>query len=126
MPASTKFSLGNAGSVYYNSGRPSGYVKSNLNNSFSYEQFYDQALDDSDSLASGNDNDSEDTLLDSVKDGELNAQPGRLPDEVYERTLAWWRASIRRVLVNNLEWESALLARMQVSCYTKSWFFSPN
>ena len=40
---------------------------------------------------------------------------GRLPEEVYERTLSWWRAGIRRAIVRNVERESRVLATMQVS-----------
>lgn len=39
---------------------------------------------------------------------------GLLPDEVYDRTLSWWRAGIRRWLVANLVWESKAIAAMQV------------
>ena len=39
---------------------------------------------------------------------------GRQPEEVYTRTLSWWRAAIRRRIVQNVEWESAVLANMQV------------
>ncbi|KAM5541821.1 hypothetical protein V8D89_004550 [Ganoderma adspersum] len=38
---------------------------------------------------------------------------GRLPEEVYERTLSWWRAGIRRAIVRNVERESRVLATMQ-------------
>lgn len=42
--------------------------------------------------------------------------PGTLPDDVYDTTLSWWRASARRFLVRNLKTESRWLASMQV-CY---------
>lgn len=45
---------------------------------------------------------------------------GRLPDEVYDRTLNWWRAGIRRSLLKNIEWESKVLATMQVSFVFRS------
>ena len=52
---------------------------------------------------------------------------GRLPEEVYERTLSWWRAGIRRAIVRNVERESSVLAIMQVSglCdrYGSGWRF---
>jgi len=38
---------------------------------------------------------------------------GRLPDEVYDKTLSWWRAGIRRQLAKSIEWESQVLAAMQ-------------
>ncbi|KAI0072156.1 PAP2-domain-containing protein [Panus rudis PR-1116 ss-1] len=38
---------------------------------------------------------------------------GRLPDEVYERTLPWWRAALRKKILGNVEWESEVLASMQ-------------
>ncbi|KAI1789463.1 PAP2 superfamily-domain-containing protein [Ganoderma leucocontextum] len=38
---------------------------------------------------------------------------GRLSEEVYERTLSWWRAGIRRAIMRNVEWESKALAAMQ-------------
>nr|VWP01246.1 Phosphoglucomutase [Ganoderma boninense] len=43
---------------------------------------------------------------------------GRLPEEVYERTLSWWRAGIRRAILRNVEWESRALATMQVSVHS--------
>lgn len=41
---------------------------------------------------------------------------GRLPEEVYERTLTPWRAAVRRRLVQAVEWESRIIAAMQVRC----------
>ncbi|KAH9916229.1 PAP2-domain-containing protein, partial [Amylocystis lapponica] len=38
---------------------------------------------------------------------------GRLPEEVYERTLTWWRNGIRKMLLRNVEWESDVIAAMQ-------------
>ncbi|TCD68717.1 hypothetical protein EIP91_010001 [Steccherinum ochraceum] len=38
---------------------------------------------------------------------------GLLPDEVYSRTLSWWRAWVRQRIVQNVEWESKVLGRMQ-------------
>ncbi|KAH9930487.1 PAP2 superfamily-domain-containing protein [Epithele typhae] len=38
---------------------------------------------------------------------------GRQPEEVYERTLSWWRQGIRRAILRNVERESPVLARMQ-------------
>ncbi|EMD34637.1 hypothetical protein CERSUDRAFT_116813 [Gelatoporia subvermispora B] len=38
---------------------------------------------------------------------------GRLPEEVYERTLSPWRAAVRRRLVQTVEWESEIIAAMQ-------------
>ena len=50
---------------------------------------------------------------------------GRLPEEVYERTLSWWRAGIRRAILRNVEWESRVLAAMQVCgsfvCCQSTW-----
>lgn len=40
--------------------------------------------------------------------------PGMMPEEVYERTMAPWRAALRRAIVANLENESRWLAAMQV------------
>lgn len=40
---------------------------------------------------------------------------GRQPEEVYTRTLSWWRAGIRRAILRNVEAESKVLANMQVS-----------
>src|SRR5258705_4403926 len=39
---------------------------------------------------------------------------GRLSDEVYANTLPWWRSAVRRKLVQCVEWESEVLAQMQV------------
>ncbi|OBZ77994.1 hypothetical protein A0H81_02685 [Grifola frondosa] len=44
----------------------------------------------------------------------LVAGAGRLPEDVYERTLVWWRAAIRRTIVKSVAWESKVLAGMQV------------
>lgn len=41
--------------------------------------------------------------------------PGKLPRDVYDSTLPWWRASIRRQLLKTVKRESEVLARMQVS-----------
>ncbi|KAI0747169.1 PAP2-domain-containing protein [Daedaleopsis nitida] len=38
---------------------------------------------------------------------------GRQPEEVYTRTLSWWRAVIRRAILRNVERESKWLANMQ-------------
>ncbi|KAI0088976.1 PAP2 superfamily-domain-containing protein [Irpex rosettiformis] len=38
---------------------------------------------------------------------------GILPDEVYDRTMNWWRAGIRRSLGRTLAWEAKMIARMQ-------------
>ncbi|KAI0654867.1 PAP2-domain-containing protein [Cubamyces menziesii] len=38
---------------------------------------------------------------------------GRLSDEVYERTLNWWRAGVRRIIVRCVERETRWLAAMQ-------------
>jgi hypothetical protein len=40
--------------------------------------------------------------------------PGRQID-AYDTTLSWWRAAIRRKLVKSVQWESEVLAKMQVS-----------
>jgi hypothetical protein len=40
--------------------------------------------------------------------------PGYLPANIYDATLPWWRAAIRRKLVQNVERESPVIARMQV------------
>ena len=37
------------------------------------------------------------------------------PRDVYDTTLSWWRAAIRRRLVQSIHWESRVIARMQVS-----------
>lgn len=43
--------------------------------------------------------------------------PGTLPADVYDTTLPWWRAAIRRKLTQSIEWESRVLAKMQVRTY---------
>lgn len=40
---------------------------------------------------------------------------GRLPDDVYDRAMPWWRSAFRRRLFKTVEWESKVLANMQVS-----------
>ncbi|KAG5637587.1 hypothetical protein H0H81_004038 [Sphagnurus paluster] len=44
-------------------------------------------------------------------DGDVT--PGRLPMDLYEATLPWWRAAIRRRLVETVKWESEVIARLQ-------------
>lgn len=42
--------------------------------------------------------------------------PGIQAKDVYDTSLSWWRAAIRRRLVASVRWESRVIARMQVSC----------
>ena len=42
--------------------------------------------------------------------------PGIQPKDVYDTSLSWWRAAIRRRLVASVRYESRVIARMQVSC----------
>lgn len=123
MPPSTKLPTeGGTRGAYANEFTGNGYSKPS-GNDFAHEHKYELGheftLDDSDSIASGNDNDSEGVASTSFDESEMakgsTASPGRLPDEVYEKTLEWWRAGVRRFLVKNLETESRWLARMQVS-----------
>ena len=56
----------------------------------------------------------------NVQDGDADVVPrgvGLLPEEVYSRTLSSWRAGIRKRIVKNVEWESQVIARMQVRCF---------
>jgi len=39
--------------------------------------------------------------------------PGRSPIEIYDNTLVWWAAALRRRLVKSVEWESGVIAAMQ-------------
>lgn len=41
--------------------------------------------------------------------------PGQRGEDVYESTLSWWRAGLRRKLVATVRWESSVIAKMQVS-----------
>ncbi|KAF4616785.1 hypothetical protein D9613_008874 [Agrocybe pediades] len=41
--------------------------------------------------------------------------PGQRGEDVYESTLSWWRAGLRRKLVDTVRWESRIIARMQRS-----------
>ncbi|KAF9538128.1 hypothetical protein CPC08DRAFT_808238 [Agrocybe pediades] len=41
--------------------------------------------------------------------------PGQRGEDVYESTLSWWRAGLRRKLVEMVRWESRIIARMQRS-----------
>ena len=52
--------------------------------------------------------DEHDDLVDQVS-------PGMQPKDVYDKSLSWWRAAIRRRLVASVHWESEVIARMQVS-----------
>jgi hypothetical protein len=49
-----------------------------------------------------------------ILNGETIDIPHRQMD-VYEATLPWWRAATRRTLVKSVQWESKIIARMQVS-----------
>ncbi|KAG6907686.1 hypothetical protein DXG01_007789 [Tephrocybe rancida] len=44
---------------------------------------------------------------------EKDPTPGRLPMDVYDVTLPWWRAGIRRKLVTSVQWESEIIAKLQ-------------
>ncbi|EIN09036.1 hypothetical protein PUNSTDRAFT_87143 [Punctularia strigosozonata HHB-11173 SS5] len=48
-----------------------------------------------------------------------SGSPGYLPDDVYEQTMGWWRAAIRRRLVRSVEWESKVIASMQAKIRTR-------
>ena len=43
------------------------------------------------------------------------APPGTNPRDVYDSSLPWWRAAIRRKLVASVQWESEVIVQMQVS-----------
>ena len=56
--------------------------------------------------------------LKKEENGEVEVHPGGIglqPQEVYDRQLQPWAAAIRRRLIRNLQWESEVLAAMQVS-----------
>ena len=53
--------------------------------------------------------------LDSSKPLVDRIPPGIQPKDVYDASLPWWRAAIRRRLVASVQWESRVIARMQVS-----------
>lgn len=57
-----------------------------------------------------------------VTTSEIDVTPGRRPMDVYDTTLPWWRAAIRRKLVKTVQWESRAIARMQVGVF---WVFLP-
>lgn len=47
--------------------------------------------------------------------------PGLQAQDVYDTTLPWWRAAVRSKLAKSIEWESRVIADMQVSlskCFT--------
>jgi hypothetical protein len=50
--------------------------------------------------------------------------PGRKPMDVYDAQLAWWRAGMRRMIVERVRRESGVIARMQArsSCLTNFHF----
>ncbi|KAF8325770.1 phosphatidic acid phosphatase type 2/haloperoxidase [Cantharellus anzutake] len=50
----------------------------------------------------------------------LTHSPGTQPDYVYDSSMAWWRAGIRRFLVQNLKAESRWIAAMQ-KCIRNPW-----
>ena len=41
--------------------------------------------------------------------------PGLHAQDVYDTTLPWWRAAVRSKLAKSVEWESGIIADMQVS-----------
>ncbi|KAF8880461.1 PAP2 superfamily-domain-containing protein [Gymnopilus junonius] len=45
-----------------------------------------------------------------LEDDEKHGRQGR---DVYESTLSWWRAGLRRKLVTTVQWESQVIAKMQ-------------
>jgi hypothetical protein len=45
---------------------------------------------------------------------DILSTPGRELPDVYDATLPRWRAAIRRALVRRVEWETQVIARMQV------------
>ncbi|KAI0253432.1 hypothetical protein BJV78DRAFT_1302210 [Lactifluus subvellereus] len=49
-----------------------------------------------------------------VEDNTASVAAGRLPEEVYTKTLPWWRAALRRKCVAVVEWESKVIAKWQV------------
>lgn len=56
-----------------------------------------------------------DDLKAKLKDLDDDATPGRQGADVYDKNLAWWRAWLRRKLVRTVQWESEIIAKMQVS-----------
>ena len=53
--------------------------------------------------------------LDDASDGEILAlSAGCQPDSVYREALSWSRYAARKYLVKSLEWESPILAKLQV------------
>jgi len=55
------------------------------------------------------------TLKDQLTDLILEDHiPGKKPMDVYEATLPKWRAGVRRALVKSVQWESTVIADMQV------------
>jgi len=54
-------------------------------------------------------------LKDQITDLTLEDHiPGKKPMDVYEATLPKWRAGVRRALVKLVQWESTVIADMQV------------
>ena len=49
---------------------------------------------------------------------------GRASD-LYDTTLSWWRAGVRRKLVSAVDWESQIIAKMQVSRMSVEVFGQP-
>lgn len=47
-----------------------------------------------------------------------NIVPGRQGRDVYDTNLSWWRAGVRRKLVEMVQWESVVIAKMQVGVAT--------
>ena len=45
----------------------------------------------------------------------IDFAPGKRPSDIYEQTLSWWRAGIRRQIVKRVEVESKMVAKLQVS-----------
>ena len=77
---------------------------------------------DSDSLYSPSENGTFLEELEGTSEGEGEhgrggISAGRLPEEVYVSTLPRWRNALRRRLVSCVEWETGVLASMQVCLF---------
>lgn len=75
----------------YDAGRHNARAETTDRNSLTYDDIYD------------------------YKSQEKEVLPGQHSMDVYDATLPWWRAAIRRKLVKAVERESGMIAAIQVS-----------
>ena len=93
-PPSTPSSRTASPAPSYDSGRHNARAETTDRNSLTYDDIYGYKFQEKETL------------------------PGQHSMDVYDATLSWWRAAIRRKLVKAVERESEMIAAIQVSTIT--------